>query len=139
MDLPAWLLKLISSYLSSRTMVVRHKGCTSQEMDMPGGAPAGTVLGVLIFIFQMDQMNTIPPVPASQFITHPGVAQPLTNCKFVDDLTTASTIDLKNSLTVCESLEKPLSFHNRTGHVLLSERNPLVTQLKYIEELTQEN
>ena len=39
MGAPGWMLKLIGSYLSKRSMVVRYKGSTSKETSMPGGAP----------------------------------------------------------------------------------------------------
>ena len=56
---------------------------------MPGGAPQGTILGVLIFIFQMNELNTVPSIPRSNFLTPPGSSQQTTSCKFIDDNITA--------------------------------------------------
>ena len=62
---------------------------------MPGGAPQGTVLGVLAFILQMNQMKTIPSIPRSSFLTPPGQKQLLTSCKYIDDNITAVSVNLK--------------------------------------------
>ena len=92
MGIPAWLLKLTASYLSKRSLVVRYKGYTSKERQMPGGGPQGTILGVVAFIFQMNDTRTFPPIPLSETISPPGVKQPNTSCKYIDDLTSASFI-----------------------------------------------
>ena len=62
LGVPAWLLKLTASYLSERTLVVRYKGYTSKERNMPGGGPQGTILGVVASIFQMNETRTHPPI-----------------------------------------------------------------------------
>ena len=49
MKLPGFLLVLICSYLSSRSMVLSHRGGKSTERSLPGGFPAGTLLGGLLF------------------------------------------------------------------------------------------
>ena len=38
LGVPGWLLKLVIAYLTERTMVLRFKGCTTSEKDMPGNA-----------------------------------------------------------------------------------------------------
>ena len=95
LGVPGWLLKLTASYLSNRTLVVRYGGCTSTEKDMPGGAPQGTLLGVLTFLLQMNGVRAVPTIPLDQHLTAPRVKQPNTTAKFIDDLTAASVIKLK--------------------------------------------
>ena len=138
MGVPGWLLKIIGSYLSKRTMVLRFKGSTSNENSVPGGAPQGTILGVLIFIFQMNKLNTVPSIPRSQFLTPPGVKQQMTSSKFMDDNITVVAVDLKNTLRVDNTILKPPVFHSRTGHSLPNENNPLIPQVDNIVEFTNE-
>lgn len=139
MGAPGWLLKIISSYLSKRTMVVQYKGATSKENSMPGGAPQGTVLGVLIFIFQMNELNTVPAIPKSEFLTPPGHKQHVTSCKFMDDNITAVSIDLKSTLEIDNGIEQPAVFHSRTGHSLPNVKNPLIPQVQNIINFTNEH
>ena len=74
---------------------------------MPGGAPQGTVLGVLIFIFQMNELNTVPSIPRSEFLTPPGHRQEVTSCKFMDDNITAVSVDLKSTLEIDNNITLP--------------------------------
>ena len=50
MGVPAWLLKIVISSLTDRTMVVRFKGTTSSMRNLPVGGPQGTLLGLLLFL-----------------------------------------------------------------------------------------
>ena len=109
-------------------MVVKYKGETSDENEMPGGAPQGTILGVLTFIFQMNKLNVIPEIPRSTFLSPPGYKQPMTYCKFMDDNITAVSVDLKSSLVVDNTIVQPPVFHSRTGHCLPNDQNPLIPQ-----------
>ena len=87
-------------------MVVRNKGSESKEEHMPGGSPQGTILGVLIFIIQMTFLRNIPFNPEEQSLSLPGVKNASTSCKFIDDLTTATSLSL-NDLQVNENLLRP--------------------------------
>ena len=50
MGVPAWLLKVVMAFLSKRKMKVRYKSKVSSTMDLPGGGPQGTLLGLLLFL-----------------------------------------------------------------------------------------
>ena len=140
MGLPGWILKLISSYLSNRIMVVRYKGETSEEQQMPGGSPAGTVLGIITFLIQMDGIRAFPVIssPYNSLIP-PGIKELNTTAKFVDDLTAAAVINLKEHLQVDNKLISPLVYHSRTGHSLPPENNPLASQIVNISEFAKNN
>ena len=45
---PGWLLRILISYLTGRSMILRYKGVCSDRFLMPGGSPQGTLLGVLL-------------------------------------------------------------------------------------------
>ena len=103
-------------------MVVRFKGLISKEEKMPGGSPAGTLLGVLAFIIQMNNMRAIPWIPFSQVITPPGIRQSNTTCKFIDDLTIVSSVNLKQNLQIDLNLERPLVYNSRNMYILPDEK-----------------
>ena len=117
LNIPGWLLRLTSSYLSNRKLIVRYKGSTSSQREMPGGAPQGTVLGVLAFIFQMNEAGVLPSTPNSQVITQMGTKLQNTACKFIDDLSALAAIKLRLNIQKSSSLDRPLKYHGRTGHV----------------------
>ena len=59
--------------------------------------------------------------------------------KWIDDLTIANVIDLKDCKKVTEdNLIRPLNFHGRTEHVLYPESNPAQKELAEIFALAQE-
>ena len=63
MSTPSWLLKIIFSYLSQRSLIVTYKGSTALPKLLPAGAPQGTVLGVVIFIVKVNGMILRPSIP----------------------------------------------------------------------------
>ena len=50
MGTPAYLLKVLFSYLQNRKMSVRHNGKISETFDLPGGGPQGTNLGIFYLL-----------------------------------------------------------------------------------------
>ena len=73
--------------------------------------------------------NAFPVIDLAKIITSPGVKQSNTAAKFIDDLTTASAIKLKTNLQVQGTLERPTTYHGRTGHFLPKNKNPVIDQL----------
>ena len=63
---PGWLLKILVSYLSGRSMILRYKGVNSLRHLMPGGSPQGTLLGVLIYLVYVSDIGMdLPEIPAA--------------------------------------------------------------------------
>ena len=50
LNIPTCALRLIISYLPQRSMCIRYNGAVSEDRNMPGGGPQGTLLIVLLFI-----------------------------------------------------------------------------------------
>ena len=50
MGVPGWLLKLVISFLSDRSMRVKYKGKLSGFYPLPGGGPQGALLGLFLFL-----------------------------------------------------------------------------------------
>ena len=90
MKCPSWLLRLVASYLTKRTLILTYNGASSSEKHLPGGAPAGCLLGGLIFILKFNGAFLRPkiPRPIGQFF----------HAKYFDDVSTAASVDLKKDL-----------------------------------------
>ena len=50
MHVPPWLLLILTSYLTERSMVMCYKGATSSPRSLPGSSPQGAFLGIF-FIY----------------------------------------------------------------------------------------
>ena len=124
MGTPGWLLNILISFLSKRTLKVRLNGKISSRKDIPGGGPQGTILGLLIFIIVFNMAGN--PSSSSSLGVEMSVPmikrKPMVNrkCKYVDDLTLAKSIDLNSKLRIKSENElvRPLHFHERTEHLL---------------------
>ena len=101
MGVPAWLLKIVMAFLTDRNMVVRYKGAKSSKKYLPGGGPQGTLLGLLLFLGLINdagfdnQCNN-----AGEIITSKKnfKAANQIHLKYVDDMTIAEAIKLKDNL-----------------------------------------
>ena len=124
MHTPAWLLSIIASYLTERSMVLTYNGSQSSRKSLPGGGPQGAFLGGIIFIVNYNGAFLRPPVP--RLIKGPVNKSKAEKVEFVDDGTVAVSIDLKQSLIPDpEDRTRPLNYFERTGHILPPENNLL--------------
>ena len=54
MNVPGWLLNIVKGFLEERTLIVNFKGADSSSKEMPGGGPQGTILGLFLFLIQIN-------------------------------------------------------------------------------------
>ena len=136
MHTPSWLLKIVASYLSERSMTLSFNGAQSSIKNLPGGSPQGAYLGGLIFIIKCNGVFLRPAIPRN----HPLHDTKSLNVEYIDDGAVAAEIDLKTHLKK-DSIVRPypLTFRERTGHVLPAENNLLQVYLNEIENVTREN
>ena len=108
-NVPGWLLRIVSSYLTNRTLVVKFKGVLSKEHPLPGGGPQDNPIGHLLFLVEASDsgMDLPPPLPPGSSIydvpSVPAPPPPLeTNNKlrqkYIDDQTQAEVVRLDSSL-----------------------------------------
>ena len=90
MHTPSWLLRIVVSYLSNRSMILRYNGAVSSEKDLPGGSPQGAFLGGLIFIIKFNGAFLRPPIPRPGSLSQ--------TVKFVDDGSIGVSVDMKTCL-----------------------------------------
>jgi len=145
MEVPGWLLKIVMGFLDGRTLVVSYKGEKSSSKEMPGGGPQGTILGMFLFIILInkaglsEQTNEIGKTITK--VINKRNEMPAKHWKYVDDLTVAEAIDLKEKLK--EDKEKvwtePVNFHSRTKQVLPPEDSKVQEQINKLHEYAIEN
>ena len=142
MGVPAWLLKIVMSFLEGRSMVVRHQGATSSPRALPGGGPQGTLLGLLLFIVLINEVgyndqlnNTGEMITCRKNLKEANRI----HLKFVDDLTIAESIPLKESLKPNLNRALPDNYHCRTGHTLIPEKSSVYNELEKIQEYAKSN
>ena len=136
MHTPSWLLKIVASYLSERSMKLCYNGAVCSIKDLPGGSPQGAYLGRLIFIIKCNGVFLRPSIPRN----HPLHGNKSINVEYIDDGAVAAEVDLKAQL-VSDPVARPLplTFHERTGHVLPPQNNLLQVYLNEIEGRTIQN
>ena len=143
MGVPAWLLKIVMAFLSKRSMIVRYKGAKSSQKSLPGGGPQGTLLGLIVFLVLINdvgfenQQNNAGEVAASKRNIKEANRIHL---KFVDDVTLAESIDLKEKLVEASAdRPQPDNYHSRTGHALPIYQSQVYQQLLETEKYAEDN
>jgi hypothetical protein len=133
MHTPGWILSLLCSYLSSRTLILQYQNVTSSPpRDLPGGYSAGTQLGGFLFIIKFNGICLRPSIPRPN-------GNRAIQLKFVDDASKAASINLKSSLIPDpKSRQFPLSFNERTQMVLDQSENVLQQELSRFHLETQQ-
>ena len=104
MGVPGWLLNIVAGFLKERELILAYRGAKSGRKEMPGGGPQGTVLGMFLFIilinsvgFSQDNRNIGEKLKQSH---DPHKVIMSMHAKYVDDLTVAEALKLKNVITV---------------------------------------
>ena len=136
MKTPAWLLKIIFSYLSNRSMTLTFHGAKSSSQALPAGTPQGAFLGGLIFIIKFNGALLRPAIPRNSILMHSRSEA----VKFIDDGSVAVSIDLQRSLVPdCSQRPLPLNFHERTGHILPPPDNLMQIYIHEAEQFAEKN
>jgi hypothetical protein len=112
---PGWLIKILISYLSGRSMILRHKGAQSTRHLMPGGSPQGTLLGVLLYLVYVSDIGMDTPsmpntsagavdLPSVAFPPPQPISEQEARLKYVDDLSLAESVRLDKKLKMKHDL-----------------------------------
>ena len=144
MGTPSWLLNIIISFLSERSMILRYKGESSSTKKLPGGGPQGTLLGLILFLILINdagfngQTNDLGEISACKKRLREVNELHL---KYVDDLALAEAVKMKTQLTEVPVQDRPQpdSFHARTGHELRPADSRVYQQLLRTHEYAKTN
>ena len=124
MHVPSWLLLILISYLTGRSMVLTYKGATSSPRSLPGSSPQGAFLGIFFFIVKYNGASLRPQIPRILFHTECKLRQ--AKCKndhctkhiknmhavYIDDLSEAEAINLKKQLVIDPvQRPQPINYH----------------------------
>ena len=145
MKTPGWLLNILKGFLENRTLTVKYKGEKSGQKRMPGGGPQGTILGLFLFIIQIndagfpEEDRELGKRITAAFTKRKEIKTK--HWKYVDDLTLAEALDLKTKLVLDNegNLERPLNYHSRTEHILPHKESKLYKQVDDLVDFTKEN
>ena len=142
MGCPGWLLKVVIRFLTNRKMVVRHRGKQSNIKSLSGGGPQVTLLGLFLFLVLINnagfegQLNNAGELANSKRNIK---AVNQIHLKYVDDMTLAESINLKENLVLAPNRPRPDPFHARTGHALPQENSAVYRQLLETAEYASNN
>jgi hypothetical protein len=145
MGVPAWLLRIIMGFLTDRELIVRYKGKTSGRKLLPGGGPQGTRLGLFLFLILINCAGyDVLARNTGELITSKKNRRtkiPNIHLKFVDDMTLAEALNLRECLVPNPDHNQPLplAYHDRTRHVLTDTENGMQTQLDKVVQYCREN
>ena len=145
MGVPGWLLRIVMGFLTERELIVRYKGGTSDRKMLPGGGPQGTILGLFLFMILINAAgyNNLERNMGYQITQKKSKRNVIPNIhmKFVDDMTLAGTMNLRECLVPNPDTNQPfpLAFHDRTQHVLPESLNLLQEQLDKMIQYCEEN
>jgi hypothetical protein len=108
---------------------------------MPGGAGAGTILGLELFLVLFNGAGPeANSTSIGQQITEPkNQRQPIktSKVKWVDDITICAAVELKSALVPEDRpVPRPVPYHARTGHRLPPDSNPLQQELDKLRQYT---
>ena len=136
MHTPAWLLNIVVSYLTNRTMKLTYNGSVSALKNLPAGTPQGAFLGGLIFIVKFNGAFLRPPIPCPRPL-HDSSA---VNVKYIDDGTVAVSVNLKSALIIdLTDRPRPVTYSERSGHILPPQNNLLQYYVKDTENFASQN
>ena len=142
MKVPAWLLKILISYLTERSMVLKFRGAVSTPRTLPGSAPQGVFLGCFFFMVKFNGSLLRPSVPRPFQKPEPLMHSKATSCtvKYIDDASQACSVKLKKSLNKIDIADRPrpLEYFEHTGYTLCPD-NQLQEDLDNLKTFTDEN
>ena len=134
MHVPSWMLAIVASYLTGRSMTIKYQGATSSKRDLPGGFGQGTGLGGFLFLIKFNGACLRPPIP------RPISKNKAMQVKFVDDASQVASVNLKASLIPdTASRPRPLRYQERTGMILPRAENQLQEQIDNFQTFVEEN
>ena len=145
MGVPGWLLKIIIGFLEERKLVVTFDGARSESNEMPGGGPQGTVLGMFLFLILINKAGFVDQSKrfGEKLTAAASKRDEMTkmHAKYVDDMTAAHTVNLKEDLVANEEKVwvKPPMKRERFEKVLSEDKNLMQKQVKELCQYAVEN
>ena len=129
-----WMLAVLCSYLTSRSMLLKYQNSISSSRSLPGGFGQGVWLGGMLFIIKFNGACLRPPIP------RPVSGNCSMQVKFIDDASQVAAINLKQSLMDDQvRRQRPLNYHERAMMVLKPEEDIVTQELRRFSEFSSQN
>ena len=143
MGVPGWLLRIVIGFLTKRELIVRYKGKNSGRKAMPGGTPQGTILGLFLFLIIVNsagylQLEKNLSSKMTQSLNK-RIPMPYSHMKYIDDLSLVKSLNLRECLITNTNPTRPVTYHNRTHHILPATACDLQLQLDRLHRHSQEH
>ena len=145
MGVPGWLLRIVMGFLEERELLLKYKGYCSTRKALPGGSPQGTRLGLLLFLILINAAGYkyLEKNIGGHITQNIQKRKPLKNIhlKYIDDLSLAEAINLKEKLITNPDTNppRPFTYHDRTNHRLPPGACQLQEQLDELQTYCQDN
>ena len=142
-------------------MIVQLRGCLSEEKDIPGSAPQGTLLGVVIYLLYINPIGfpgeatlhihnvltsywqefNVPRYDQllDEFPYNLQQTKTVNIVKFMDDATSQEVIDINSALCSNIARSGPLHFHESSGKVLPAQNSLLQGEICKIKIISDRN
>ena len=142
LGVPGWLLNLVMGFLTERSLLLKHKGETSESKPLPGGGPQGTLLGLFLFLilindcgFQSEEEEIGETITKqkSKFTSSE------LHTKYVDDMTVLEAINLKEAMIHNQGRPLPDPWHARLGQKLDPTKSKVYKQISEIQKYAMSN
>ena len=115
-------------------MVLTYSEARSSERSFPGGFGAGTLLGGLLFIVNMNGACLRPPIP------RPLTGNRGSHLKYIDYSLQVASFHLKLSLEPdLKQRQRPLTYHERNQTKLIGKENILQQEISRCQDFTINN
>ena len=143
--MPGWLLKAAIGFLEERELILKYKGYCSTRKALPGGSPQGTRLGLFLFSILINAAGYkhLEKNTGLHITQNLHKRKPIKNIhlKYIDDLSLAEALNLKESLLENPDINppRPFTFHDRTNQILPPGACQLQEQLNNLQEYCQDN
>ena len=142
MGVPGWLLNIIMGFLSERVLQLNYKGNIAKDRSLPGGGPQGTILGLLLFLILINfcGFEKVESEIGETITNQRARFLPKTfHAKYVDDLTIAESLNLKEALTPNPDRMLPDNYHARMGQKLSCGKSQVYSQISKVEQYALDN
>ena len=122
-------------YLTERELIVRYQGRQSGSKRLPGGSPQGTRLGLFLFLLLINYAGyeELTRNIGENITAKMNKRKPMSNIhlKFVDDISLAESFNIKDYIIPNPDPfpPRPLSYHDRTLHVVPPCNTPVQAEL----------
>ena len=141
LGVPGWLLQIVIGFLEHREMEVFFKGEKSERKNLPGGGAQGTILGMFLFLILINAAGFKENLRnIGETITNPALSKrkPIEkiHMKWIDDMTIAESIYLKEKVVENPSPHQPFRLHEQTGLILPQEFSKVQGLLSDLHQYT---